>query len=149
MLVWVFVLDRTQEAAKAKAEAKTAGLARENLEVALKELARLLEFAREAAGSTRGRGDSSPGRTGGVGDEPLNTAALSSRWDRSKEEAKRFARVMVRKTAVVVLPGIVAYVLAAVVRWRINSLLSFGCDSLSNGRRARLAGWTHPCSPQR
>ncbi|CAN0294336.1 unnamed protein product, partial [Ectocarpus sp. 12 AP-2014] len=79
-----------QEAARAKAEAKLAGLARENLEAALKELGRLLEFARETAGATRdapvGQGDDE-GR-------PLHAAGLFG-WDRSKVEAQRFARVMV------------------------------------------------------
>eukprot|EP00903_Cladosiphon_okamuranus_P006177 g6074.t1 len=87
-----------QEAAKAKAEAKMAGLARENLEASLKELGRLLEFAREEAGGVR---DPSPGKdcddpgSGGDRGGSLSAAALSSGRDRSKEEARRFARVMV------------------------------------------------------
>lgn len=69
-----------------------AGLARENLETALKELGHLLEFAREGA--------IEDGEGGGGGkNRPLNTAALST-WDRSKGEAKRFARVMVSRAHV-------------------------------------------------
>ncbi|CBN80212.1 expressed unknown protein [Ectocarpus siliculosus] len=79
-----------QEAARAKAEAKLAGLARENLEVALKELGRLLEFARETAGATR----DAPVGLRNDEDRPLHAAGLSG-WDRSKVEAQRFARVMV------------------------------------------------------
>ncbi|CAM9536480.1 unnamed protein product [Ectocarpus fasciculatus] len=79
-----------QEAARAKAEAKLAGLARENLEAALKELGRLLEFARETAGATR----DAPVGLGDDEDRPLHAASLSG-WDRPKVEAQRFARVMV------------------------------------------------------
>ncbi|CAM9788122.1 unnamed protein product [Scytosiphon promiscuus] len=82
-----------QEAAKAKAEAKMAGLARENLEAAVKELGRLLAFARKAAvgptqdGTARGNGDDR--------DQTIHAANLSTGWDSSSEEARRFARVMV------------------------------------------------------
>lgn len=91
-----FELLPLQEAAQAKAEAKMAGLARQNLEAAVKGLGRLLEFARQAVGSTQ------DGTTGGKGDDrdrSLHAANLSSGWDRSSEEARRFARVMVRKAS--------------------------------------------------
>lgn len=65
-----------------------ARLARENLEEALSELGRLLEFTREAATATECGDDN--------GNRSLNTVAPSGA-DRSKEEPQRFARVMVRK----------------------------------------------------
>lgn len=85
-----------QEAARAKAEAKLAGLARENLEAALKELGRLLEFAREMAGAT---GDA-PVELRNDEDRPPRATSLSGR-DRSKVEAQKFARVMVSRRLVV------------------------------------------------
>lgn len=71
-----------------------AGLARENVESALKELGRLLEFVREGAA------EEDAAEQGDGGNRPLSAAALSGGgWDRSKEEAQRFARIMVRGVA--------------------------------------------------
>lgn len=80
------VVHLSQEAAKAKAEAQTAVLARESQEAALRELGRLLEHARERA---------TPSKTVNERSGSLKAEELTLVWDRSKEEAGHFARVMV------------------------------------------------------
>lgn len=84
-----------QEAAAAKAEAKLASLARENVEVAVKELGRLLEFAREAA-AVKADNHDGVGRYEKDSDRPLRVTALRD-WDRPEDDNRRFARVMVRE----------------------------------------------------
>lgn len=83
-----------QEATKAKAEALTARLAREVQEAALEELGRLLEVTR--------RGVTMPDvstECGEGGDQALRSTGPVE-WERSREEARRFAKIMVSFTQI-------------------------------------------------
>lgn len=63
----------------------------------MRELGRLLEFARGGEAIEHG-----VSRAGDKGDGPLSIAALAG-WDRGKVETQRFSRVMVSRSAKVLV----------------------------------------------